>query len=184
MNVELSLYNPALIYTGQKQFDCEHTVISSFVHNSLKPQVKKSLSVAYVLTDADEMNRFVGFYTIAQHMIDVALLSSLELGSLPRKTPCSRLVMLGIDKRYKGQNLASMLMKHALTVMRSIAKQMGSFGMYLDADPLALGFYQKLGFALLDENKAPEPSSMFLPLSSIGYEPSTEIVHKKIHRSS
>jgi GNAT superfamily N-acetyltransferase len=168
MSVELSLYDPALTYAGQKQFDCEHAVISAFVHNSLKPQVKKSLSVAYVLTYADEANRFVGFYTLAQHMIDVSALSSMQLGSLPRKIPCSRLVMLGIDKRYKGQKLGSMLMKHALTVTQSVAKQIGSFGMYLDADPLAIGFYQNLGFALLDGDCTPEPSAMFLPLCSIG----------------
>lgn len=168
MKVELSLYEPALTYTGQKQFDCAHAVISSFVHNSLKSQVKKNLSVAYVLTDADEENRFVGFYTIAQHMIDVSLLSNLQLGSLPRKIPCSRLVMLGIDKRYKRQSFGSLLMKHALTVTRSVAHQIGSFGMYLDADPLALNFYQKLGFVLLEGDKTPEPSSMFLPLSAIG----------------
>lgn len=168
MRVELSLYDPALTYIGQKQFDCEHAVISSFVHNSLKPQVKKSLSVAYVLTDCDEANRFVGFYTIAQHMINVSLLSALQLGSLPRTIPCSRLVMLGIEKRYKRQNLGLMLMKHALTVTRSVSKQIGGFGMYLDADPYAIGFYERLGFALLEGNRTPEPSPMFISLSSIG----------------
>ena len=52
MTIELSLYNPALTYFGQKQFDCGHAAINTFVHNSLKPQVRKNLSVAYVLTDA------------------------------------------------------------------------------------------------------------------------------------
>ncbi|MEO7232265.1 MAG: GNAT family N-acetyltransferase [Polaromonas sp.] len=168
MSVELSLYDPTLVYSGQKQFDCEHAVIDAFVHNSLKPQVRKSLSVAYVLTDAAHGDRFVGFYTIAQHMIDVSLISAMQLGSLPRKIPCSRLVMLGVDKRYKGQQLGSQLMKHALTLTLSVAKQIGSFGMYLDADPLAVNFYQKLGFALLEGNKTPAPSPMFLPLGSMG----------------
>jgi len=167
MGVELSLYNPALSYMGQKQFDCGHAAISVFVHNSLKPQVKRNLSVAYVLTDAAQGNRFVGIYTIAQHMIGVSLLSAMALGSLPRKIPCSRLVMLGVDKRYKGQQLGSQLMKHALNLTLSVAKQIGGFGMYLDADPLAVDFYQKLGFVLLEGDKAPEPSPMFLPLGSM-----------------
>lgn len=167
MSVEVSRYDPALSYAGQKQFDCEHAVVNSFVHNSLKPQVKKSLSVAYVLTDADQADRFVGFYTIAQHMIDVSLLSSMQLGSLPRKVPCTRLVMLGIDKRYKNQNLGSKLMKHALTVTLSVSRQIGGFGLYLDADPLTVAFYQKLGFALLDGDKSPTPSPMFLPLGAM-----------------
>ena len=166
-HIELSLYAPTLTYTGQKQFDCGHADINAFVHNSLKPQVKKNLSAAYVLTDAAAQNRFAGFYTIAQHMIDVSALSALQLGSLPRKIPCSRLVMLGVEKHYKGRQLGSKLMRHALQLTQHVAKQIGSYGVYLDADPQALGFYRKLGFTLLVGDKTPEPSPMFLPLSAI-----------------
>ncbi len=167
MSIELSLYDPAVTYTGQKQFDCGHAAINSFVHNSLKPQVRKSLSVAYVVTDAASHGQFAGFYTIAQHMVDVSALSVLQLGSLPRRIPCSRLVMLGVDQRYQGQRLGARLMKHALVLTRTVAKQVGSFGMYLDADPLALSFYQKLGFSLLLGDQSPEPSPMFLPISGM-----------------
>ncbi len=167
MTVELSLYDPTLTYAGQKQFDCGHAVINAFVHNSLKPQVKKNLSVAYVLTDTAQGNRFVGFYAIAQYMVDVSSLSAMQLGSLPRKIPCARLVMLGVDKHCKGQQLGSKLMKHALLLTRQVALQMGSFGMYLDANPLAVSFYQKLGFTLLPGDQTPESSPMFLPLSAI-----------------
>jgi GNAT superfamily N-acetyltransferase len=167
MSFEISLYDPTQSYIGQKQFDCGNTVINSFVHNSLKPQVKKSLSVAYVLTDAVQDDRFAGFYTLAQHMIEVSALSALELGSLPRKIPCSRLILLGIDKRYQGQQLGSRIMKHALVLTKSIAQQIGSYGLYLDAEPKAVGFYSKLGFALLEGDASPAPSPMFLPISAI-----------------
>jgi GNAT superfamily N-acetyltransferase len=167
MSLQISLYDPARSYIGQKQFDCGNASINSFVHNSLKPQVKKSLSVAYVITDSEYDDRFAGFYTLAQHMIDVAALSALALGSLPRKIPCSRLIMLGIDQRYQGQQLGSRIMKHALLLTQSIAKQIGSYGLYLDADAKAMAFYQKLGFALLEGDLSPEPSPMFLPISAI-----------------
>lgn len=168
MTIELSLYNPALTYTGQKQFDCGNAVINAFVHNSLKPHIKKNLSVAYVLTDAAQGDRFAGFYTIAQHMIDVSTLSALQLGSLPHKIPCSRLVMLGMDKKYQGQQLGSKLMKHALLLTQQVTKQIGSFGMYLDADSRAVRFYQQLGFMLLEGDKSPEPSPMFLTMGRMG----------------
>lgn len=167
MTIELSLYDPALVYSGQKQFDCGHAVINAFVRNSLKPQVKKHLSVAYVLTDAAQSDRFVGFYTIAQHMVDVSALSALQLGSLPRNIPCSRLVMLGVEAHYKGQHLGSKLMKHALHLTRQVSRQIGGFGLYLDADPLALRFYQQLGFALLEGDLSPDPSPVFLPLGGL-----------------
>jgi GNAT superfamily N-acetyltransferase len=167
MTIALSLYDPELVYTEQKKFDCGHAVINSFVHNSLKPQVKKHLSAAYVLTDRTAQDRFVGFYTIAQHTLDVSSLSEMQLGSLPRRIPCSRLIMLGVDKRYKGQFLGSRLMKHAMQLTQSVSRQIGSFGMYLDADAGALSFYQKLGFTLLSADLSPEPSPMFMPLAAI-----------------
>ncbi len=167
MTLELSLYNPALTYAGQKQFDCEHDLINAFVRNSLKPQVRKNLSVAYVLTDAEQGDRFVGFYTIAQHTIDVSALSALQRGSLPRQIPCSRLIMLGVDKHYQKMQLGARLMKHALVLTQTVARQIGSFGLYLDADPRALEFYQKLGFTLLLGDQRPERSPMFLPLSAV-----------------
>lgn len=167
MTVEISLYDPTVSYTGQKQFDCGHDIINAFVRSSLKPQVKKHLSVAYVLTDFANHDRFVGFYTIAQHMIDVSSLSVLQLGSLPRKIPCSRLIMLGVDHAYKGQKLGSRLMKHALVLTRTVASQIGSYGLYLDADASALTFYKKLGFHLLQGDQSPDPSPMFLPMSAI-----------------
>lgn len=167
MTVRLAIYNSELVYKGQKQFDCKNPVINQFVHKSLKSQIKKQVSVAYVLVDEAHENQFVGFYTINHHMIDVSLLSTLELGSLPRNIPCTRLVMLGIDQHYQGQKLGSQLMKHALQLTQHSAKQIGCFGMYLDADPLALTFYQALGFKLLEGDKTPNSSPMFLPLSGI-----------------
>lgn len=167
MSFEISQYDPALSYTGQKQFDCGNAVINGFVRSNLKAQVKKNLSVAYVLTDAAQDNCFAGFYTLAQHMIDVAALSSMQLGSLPRKIPCSRLIMLGVDKRYQSQHLGSRIMKHALLLTQIIAQQIGSCGLYLDADPSALEFYQKLGFSLLEGERSPQPSPMFLPTSAV-----------------
>ena len=162
MTIGISLYDPNQTYTGQKQFDCGHKTINTFVHSSLKPQIKRNLSVAYVLRDPAKENNFVGFYTIAQYMVDLGQLSALKLGSMPRKIPCTRLIMLGIDKQYQGQQLGSRLMRHALTISQQVAQQIGSFGLYLDADPAALDFYKKLGFTSLEEDRSPLPYPMFL----------------------
>jgi GNAT superfamily N-acetyltransferase len=167
MSVELSLLDPGMEYPGRKQFDCGHAIINKFVRDSLLAQVKKKLSVAYVLTDPLENGRLVGFFTIANHAIDATSLSSLQLGSLPRKISCVRLGMLGIDKHYKKQKFGSLLMKQALVITKTSSNQIGCFGLYLDADACAVGFYQKLGFVLLEGNKSPEPSPMFIAVRSI-----------------
>lgn len=167
MSIEFSLFDPAKTYAGRRHFDCEHAVINKFVHDSLASQVKRQLSVAYVLTDSDQNDRFVGFFTIANHAIDMSSLSALQLGSLPRKIPCARLIMLGVDRAYKGQDLGRRLMKQALVITKQSSNQLGCYGLYLDADPAAIGFYTKLGFLLLEGDKGPEPSPMFMAVGSI-----------------
>ena len=167
MSVELSLLDPTHAYSGIRQFDCGHEVITKFVRSALIKQVKNNLSVAYVLTDRAHADRFVGFYTIAQHALDASALSGPQSGSLPRKIPCIRLIMLGIDASYQHQQLGMRLMKHALRTTQSAARQIGSYGLYLDADAGAWVFYRKLGFILLEGDRSPVPSPMFIAMSSI-----------------
>jgi len=167
MSIVFSVFDPTQTYGGRKQFDCGHAVINKFVHDSLASQVKRQLSVAYVLTDSDQHDQFVGFFTIAHHAIDASKLLALQLGSLPKQIPCARLIMLGVDQRYKHQQLGSRLMKQALAMTKAASAQLGCFGLYLDADPAAIGFYQKLGFVLLEGDQSPKPSPMFIPVRSI-----------------
>lgn len=167
MTVLLSVFDPDITYPGQKKFDCGNEKINKFVRDSLKAQVRKNLSVAYVLTDAAQAGRFVGFFTIAQHAINMASLSSLQLGSLPKSIPCSRLVMLGVDQEYKKKNLGLLLMREVFIVAKSVASRVGCYGIYLDAAPDAVKFYEKLGFVLLEGNLGPAESPMFIPISSI-----------------
>ena len=75
--------------------------------------------------------------------------------------------MLGIDKNYKGRDLGRRLMKQALKITKESSSQIGCFGMYLDADAGAVGFYSKLGFALLEGDKSPQTSPMFVAAKSI-----------------
>ena len=167
MSIEFSLFDPSKTYVERKQFDCEHSVINKFAHDSLVSQVKRQLSVAYVLTDSEQNHRFVGFFTLAHHAINASMLTTLQLGSLPRQIPCARLIMLGVDRAYKGHDLGRRLMKQALVITRQSSTQLGCYGLYLDADPAAVGFYRKLGFLLLEGDKSPESSPMFMAVMSI-----------------
>lgn len=165
--IEISKFDGLSPYFLQKKFDCENQIINSFVHKSLTPQVKKGLCTAYVLIDSSHQDRFVGFYTIVQHAINVSLINSLNLGSLPSTIPCSRVVMLGVDKHYKNKKLGQMLLKHALSLTKTVASQIGSYGLYLDADKSAIDFYKKYGFSLLENTMPSGAVSMFIPVNKI-----------------
>jgi len=166
MSFELGLYDPEKTYSEQKKFDCEHAVINKFVSGSLKQQVKKNTSVAYVLTDSAADNKFVGFFTLVMSCIDNASLAPLA-ALLPRQVPCVRLVMLGVDQAYKGNNLGLRLVKHALMKTKESASMLGCRGLYLDADPGAVAFYTKYGFIALEKPaESGDSTPMFLFLES------------------
>ncbi|MYM82509.1 N-acetyltransferase [Duganella sp. FT50W] len=172
MSFVIARFDPSAKYAGYNQFDCQHQQINKFVKDSLKKQVKQGLSVAYALLeesqDANSDDRFVGFFTIASHSIPLDSLSALQLGSLPKVIPCVRLIMLGINHSDSNNGFGKMLMNHALDITKAGAAHIGCYGMYLDADAgaIAKGFYQKLGFHLLDGDKSPAPSPMFIPIAS------------------
>ncbi len=153
-------------YTDQKKFDCEHTVINHFVRTSLKQQVKQNNSVAWVLLDTDHNDRLVGFFTLTMAQVDQSLVAALSPKSLPKQVPCVRLVMLGVDKFYKGNNLGLRLLKHALLETKQAASTVGCRGLYLDADPKAVNFYLKYGFHALGQISTTTPTPMFLFMES------------------
>jgi hypothetical protein len=73
MAITISRYDPAIAYDQQKSFDCGHEVINGFGARSLKQQVQRNLSAAYVLTDDDT---FVGFCTLMAASIGRAELAA------------------------------------------------------------------------------------------------------------
>ena len=163
MGFVLEVLDAGKTYTEQKNFDCNHAVINKFVHGSLKQQVKHGTSVAWVLLDCGHNDRFVGFFTLMMAQTDQSLLTPLGGKSLPGQVPCTRLVMLGVDSRYKGQDLGLRLLKHAISETKIAANGLGCRGVYLDADPHAVGFYRKYGFQVLQAPiSVKDPTPMFL----------------------
>lgn len=165
MTLAISPLDPLAIYADQKKFDCEHLLINKFVTSSLRQQVAKKLSAAFVLVDTALENKFIGFYTCAMASVDRGSLAVLGKGSLPHLIPCVRVGMLGVDKNYKNQQLGSRLLKHAIANMVA-TKHIGCYGMSLDADAGAVDFYLKNGFALLEKRNDPNPTPMFLHIET------------------
>lgn len=166
LNVILEKYDPTKTYKEQKKFDCGNPIINKFVKDSLKKQVKSNLSRCFVLLDEDASDKFIGFYTLTSFAIDAPLLESLSKGRLPRKVPCSRMVMLGVDVNYKGQKLGRKLLQNAIKRTVSASEYLGILGLYLDADPPAVDFYLAHGFTALKDISSTEPTPMFLHIDT------------------
>ena len=160
-------FEPTLSYFQQKKFDCGNRVINKFVHSSLKKQVNQNLSQAYVLLNTHKNDRFSAFYTLTSFKLQADELEMLSKGSLPRDIPCVRLVMLGVDLSLQGQGIGRKMMSDALRRVHKASKEIGIYGLYLDADPNATDFYLSLGFTRLDSGGSDEVAKMFLSIEVI-----------------
>jgi len=163
----IEIFNPTSSYFQQKKFDCGNRVINKFVHSSLKKQVNQNFSQAYVLLDTLENDRFSAFYTLTSFKLQADELEKLSKGSLPRDIPCVRLVMLGVDSSLQGKGIGKKMMSDALHRVHRASKEIGIYGLYLDADPKATNFYLSLGFTRLDSGGSDDIAKMFLSIDVI-----------------
>lgn len=158
---------PKKSYHQQKKFDCGNRIINKFVHSSLKKQVSQNFSQAYVLLDTHENDRFSAFYTLTSFKLQADELEKLSKGSLPKDIPCVRLVMLGVDSSLQGQGIGKKMMSDALHRVHRASKEIGIYGLYLDAAPNATDFYLSLGFMRLDSGGSDDIAKMFLNIDTI-----------------
>ncbi len=168
----LEKYDPTTSYFQQKKFDCGNKLINKFVHGSLKKQVSRHFSQAYVLLDLDDNERFSAFYNLTSFKLQGSELDTISQGSLPRDIPCVRLVMLGVNTSLQNKGLGRKLMSDALHRVHRASKEIGIYGLYLDAEPSAINFYLSLGFNRLDEantdgSNVNETGKMFLSIDVI-----------------
>lgn len=167
MSFVIEPFDPNKKYSDYNNFSCGHSVIDRFVRSSLRNQVRQGLSIGYALLDTSQKDRFAGFFTIASHAIPMNQLSTLKLGSLPRTIPCVRLIMLAVNKSDAGAGLGSLMLNHAFDIAKMTSKFIGCYGMYLDADPNAIKFYEKIGFLLLEDDKSRTAFPMFILMGAI-----------------
>lgn len=165
--IVLEHYDPDKTYAKQKRFDCENKTINKFVAGSLKKQVRQNLSQCFVLLDTNSEDRFIGFYTLSSFSIEASELKNMSEGSLPSHIPCSRLIMLGVDKDYKKRGLGKLLLQSIMLKTINAAEQIGIYGLFLDADKDAYTFYIEHGFIPLQKKIASKPTPMFLHIDTI-----------------
>jgi GNAT superfamily N-acetyltransferase len=120
-----------------------------------------------VLLDLEDNERFSAFYTLTSFKLQANELEQLSKGSLPRDIPCVRLVMLGVDSSLQGRGIGHKMMSDALHRVHRASKDIGIYGLYLDADPAATIFYLSLGFTRLDNGGSDDVAKMFLSIEVI-----------------
>lgn len=149
----------------KKDFTCDKKLLDDYFQNQAKQDVKRKLSVCFVLADKD--NKVKGYYTLSSTSVNRALLPEKIIRKLPpsyHNLPATLLGRLAIHNAHKGQKLGELLLIEALKRSYDIsANNIGSMAVIVDPiDNDAIQFYSKYGFILLPDSK-----KMFITMESI-----------------
>lgn len=149
-DVMFCAYQADITYPGNKNFDCGNAVINAYVRSSLKKGVKDGYCAAKAVIDS-ATGELLGVCTYSGYSLDKAKLAGVVTGSMPNDISVVRLIMLGVatkeQKKGYGLDLLCDFFEHVKLIHESLPIK----GVYLDADPLAINFYARMGFVELNE---------------------------------
>lgn len=152
-------------FHNRERFDCGKELLNNYIKRQAKQDVKKKLSVCFVLID--KSNYVKGYYTLSNSsipQIDIPEEFSRKLPDSYSNIPVTLLGRLAIDKSIFRQGQGEYLLMDALKESYIVSKKvMGSIAVIVDPiDDEAISFYRKYDFILL-----PNSGKMFLSMNII-----------------
>jgi GNAT superfamily N-acetyltransferase len=153
-------------YKYFKSFSCGVDVIDSYYKDNLKRALKsENVKAIGAISSTGEV---VGFCTLTVTDIDkVTAQNGIDDTNLPRQVPVVRLVMLGVDRNYQGWGIGQRLLMETFKQAARVHKEIPIKGVYLDAAPNAVSFYEELGFKIIDEPDANQSTKMIIGIRVI-----------------
>ena len=157
MSLKLSLLDKSHDRIG---FYCGKKSLDNYIKKQVSQDVKKKLSVCFVLTD--KSNIVKGYYTLSNSSIlqnDIPEKFSKKIPVSYNNIPVTLLGRLAVDKSIIGKGHGEYLLMDALKECYRVSKKtIGSFAVVVDPiDNEAIDFYKKYDFIML-----PSSGKMFL----------------------
>ncbi|KQS30749.1 N-acetyltransferase [Dyadobacter sp. Leaf189] len=148
----------------KENFCCDRESLDDYIKKQAKQDVKRSLSICYVLEDSEGVVK--GYFTLSAASVSREDMPETMLVKLPRgyaDFPATLLGRLALDKTVKGQKLGSALLYAALKKGLINAEVIASLAVIVDPlDSDARKFYARHEFIDL-----PGSGRMFLPMATI-----------------
>lgn len=146
----------------KKTFDCGNEVLNDYIRLRAKQDVKKDLSVCYVLVD--DKNTVIGYYTLSSSSIFKSDLSEELRKKIAYNTiPVVLLGRLAIDNRHKGNGYGEILLLSSFEKSRNSAESIGVHAIIVEPiDTEAENFYKKFDFIKLEGS-----GKMFIAIETV-----------------
>lgn len=135
-------------YLYLKDFDCGLVMMDEYYKSGLKRALKsENIRGIGAINTTSEV---VGFGTLTLGHIDRALAkAAINKSNLPSQLSVVRMVMFGVDRRYQGLGIGQEILRHTFIQAVKVHKEVPIKGLYLDAAPNAVSYYESLGFQTL-----------------------------------
>ncbi|MFA7242456.1 MAG: GNAT family N-acetyltransferase [Sulfuricellaceae bacterium] len=120
-----------------------------------------------------QVDKILGFATLIASEIDIRggyVVDTPEHANRYPSLPAIKLARLAVDSRYRRNHIGEALVDFCLAVVaENVAPHIGCRFLVTDAKQPAVGFYEKLGFTLLDtdDNRAGQTPVMFIDLLKV-----------------
>ena len=140
-------------------FDCGQPDLNDYLQKQLNQQMKRGVTVGYVLTDS--AGRIAGYVTLSAGELPIKVIPGGHGFPPTIPLPTTLIGRLAVDRAYQGQGLGGDLLIHALRKAVQTADQVASAVIEVDAlNEKARRFYDHYRFASLSDDE----QHLYLPM--------------------
>lgn len=146
----------------RQDFECGVPPLDEYLQRFADQHRRRGISSVFVLTDAAQPERILGYYTLSAAEVDGQRLTEAERKKLPRyPVPCFRMGRLACREDQRGLGLGKLLLGCAVDRCLKARQQVAAYALIVDAkDDVAAAFYSHFGFKRLRD----APLTLYLPL--------------------
>jgi predicted GNAT family N-acyltransferase len=133
-------------------FDCGVEVLNRYLKGLATQHRAKGIATTFVLIDADQPARILGFYSLSAATISLEKLTDADRKGLPTyPIPAVRIGRLAGAASARGQGFGDSLLQNAIKRTIRLLTSLGVYAIVVEAkDAASEGFYCKYGFRLCD----------------------------------
>jgi ribosomal protein S18 acetylase RimI-like enzyme len=145
-------------------FDCGRKPLNEFLQRTARQHADRELSRTFVLIEAADPEKILGYYTLTVCEVLPAEISDLRLNRYPHPMPAAKLARLAISRDRQRNGFGQNLLLNAMERAAYIAENAGLIGMFVEAkDDRAVAYYMRFGFVPTENSR----SMLFLPIATI-----------------